>query len=119
MVGLIEFVENDNDRLRHIRLHERVNDLPDANYSTLKYLMGHLYKVVEHQKENAMTTHNIAVIFGPTLFGPPILVQSPMPNGNGPGTAGIGDMGLQIKVRLSVLNMASVLMCDARPLRLS
>jgi Rho GTPase-activating protein RGD1 len=37
-------LENENDRLRHIRLHERVNDLPDANYSTLKYLMGHLYK---------------------------------------------------------------------------
>lgn len=26
------------------RLHERVNDLPDANYATLKYLMGHLDK---------------------------------------------------------------------------
>jgi hypothetical protein len=35
---------NENDRLRHIRLHERVNDLPDPNYATLKYLMGHLNK---------------------------------------------------------------------------
>ena len=35
---------NDNERLRHIRLHERVNDLPDPNYSTLKYFMGHLHK---------------------------------------------------------------------------
>jgi hypothetical protein len=26
------------------RMHERVNDLPDANYATLKYLMGHLDK---------------------------------------------------------------------------
>jgi hypothetical protein len=34
----------ENERLRQIRLHERVNDLPDANYSTLKYVMGHLYK---------------------------------------------------------------------------
>lgn len=34
--------EIENDRLRHIRLHERVNDLPDPNYATLKYLMGHL-----------------------------------------------------------------------------
>ncbi|GEM12854.1 rho GTPase-activating protein [Rhodotorula toruloides] len=31
--------EIDNDRLRHIRLHERVNDLPDPNYATLKFLM--------------------------------------------------------------------------------
>ena len=34
--------EIENDRLRHIRLHERVNDLPDPNYATLKFLMGHL-----------------------------------------------------------------------------
>ena len=41
---LICITEIENDRLRHIRLHERVNDLPDANYATLKYFMGHLYK---------------------------------------------------------------------------
>ncbi len=35
---------NDNERLRHIRLHERVNDLPDPNYATIKYFMGHLDK---------------------------------------------------------------------------
>lgn len=32
--------------MRHIKLHERVNDLPDPNYATLKYFMGHLYKYV-------------------------------------------------------------------------
>ena len=32
----------DNDRLRHIRLHEQVNELPDPNYATLKFFMGHL-----------------------------------------------------------------------------
>jgi len=36
--------EIENDRLQHIRLHERVNELPDANYSTLKYFMGHLHR---------------------------------------------------------------------------
>lgn len=36
--------EVENDRLRHIRLHERVNDLPDPNYATLKYFMGHLHR---------------------------------------------------------------------------
>jgi hypothetical protein len=36
--------EIENDRLRHIRLHERVNDLPDANYATLKYFLGHLHR---------------------------------------------------------------------------
>ena len=38
------YPEIDNDRLRHIRLHERVNDLPDPNYATLKYFMGHLHR---------------------------------------------------------------------------
>ena len=37
---------NENERARHIRLHERVNALPDPNYSTLKYLMGHLHRLV-------------------------------------------------------------------------
>lgn len=36
----------ENDRLRHIRLHEQVNELPDANYATLKHFMGHLDKQV-------------------------------------------------------------------------
>ena len=35
---------NENERLRHIRLHERVNELPDPNYATMKYFMGHLDK---------------------------------------------------------------------------
>ena len=34
----------ENDRLRHIRLHERVNELPDPNYATLKYFLGHLHR---------------------------------------------------------------------------
>ena len=34
--------EISNYRLRHIRLHERVNELPDPNYATLKALMRHL-----------------------------------------------------------------------------
>ena len=43
---LLRSLGNENERARHIRLHERVNALPDANYSTLKYLMGHLHKCV-------------------------------------------------------------------------
>lgn len=39
-------LEIENDRLRHIRLHERVNDLPDPNYATLKFFLGHLHRYV-------------------------------------------------------------------------
>lgn len=42
--SLLIITETENDRLRQIQLHHKVNDLPDANYATLKYLMGHLHK---------------------------------------------------------------------------
>lgn len=81
--------EIENDRLRHIRLHERVNDLPDPNYATLKYFLGHLHKYVTHmlwyiaplvltsrssrisqwEAENSMSIQNLSIVFGPTLFG--------------------------------------------------
>lgn len=51
-------LEIENDRLRHIRLHERVNDLPDPNYATLKYLMGHLDKYVSPFFSLLNTTHS-------------------------------------------------------------
>ena len=40
--GFIEAAKIGNYRLRHIRLHEQVNELPDPNYATLKALMKHL-----------------------------------------------------------------------------
>ncbi|EPQ56726.1 RhoGAP-domain-containing protein [Gloeophyllum trabeum ATCC 11539] len=67
--GFIDAAKIENDRLRHIRLHERVNDLPDANYATLKYLMGHLHRIVEYETVNQMSVSNLAIVFGPTLFG--------------------------------------------------
>ncbi|KIK60508.1 hypothetical protein GYMLUDRAFT_167927 [Collybiopsis luxurians FD-317 M1] len=69
--GFIEAAKIENDRLRHIRLHERVNDLPDPNYATLKYLLAHLHRINQHASENSMTTQNLAIVFGPTLFGQP------------------------------------------------
>ncbi|KIJ65168.1 hypothetical protein HYDPIDRAFT_111063 [Hydnomerulius pinastri MD-312] len=67
--GFIDAAKIENDRLRHIRLHERVNDLPDPNYATLKYFMGHLYKISQCEADNSMSIQNLAIVFGPTLFG--------------------------------------------------
>jgi hypothetical protein len=69
--GFIEAARLENDRMRHIRMHERVNDLPDANYATLKYLMGHLDKVKNEEAHNQMSASNLAIVFGPTLLSPP------------------------------------------------
>nr|VWO96468.1 Uncharacterized protein [Ganoderma boninense] len=105
----MEAARNENERARHIRLHERVNALPDPNYSTLKYLMGHLHsclpahpllslpchrrnRVVQHEAQNQMSAQNLAIVFGPTLFGQ---VQ---PGLNG-AMNGMADASLQNKVR--------------------
>jgi hypothetical protein len=69
--GFIESAKVENDRLRHIRLHEVVNQLPDANYSTLKALMCHLDRVRAEESVNQMGASNLAIVFGPTLLGPP------------------------------------------------
>ena len=104
----------DNDRLRHIRLHERVNELPDPNYATLKYFMGHLHRyistvllwchldllkfccrVAEHESENSMSIQNLAIVFGPTLF------KQARPGASG-NLNGIADAPLQNKVSVPV-----------------
>ncbi|GJE93311.1 RhoGAP-domain-containing protein [Phanerochaete sordida] len=79
----LEAARVENDRLRHIRLHERVNELPDPNYATLKYFMGHLHRIVECEAENAMSVQNLAIVFGPTLFKQ----ATPGANGNMNGMA--------------------------------
>lgn len=45
-----------------------IQTLPIENFNTLKYLMDHLYRIQQRNKENLMTSKNIAVIFGPTLL---------------------------------------------------
>ncbi|VDC02978.1 unnamed protein product [Peniophora sp. CBMAI 1063] len=69
--GFLDAAAIENDRLRHIRLHERVNDLPDANYATLKFFLGHLSRITAHASENQMSVSNLSIVFGPTLFGSP------------------------------------------------
>lgn len=67
--GFIEAAKVDNDRLRHIKLHEQVNELPDPNYATLKYFMGHLDKIRRKEGINQMSASNLSIVFGPTLLG--------------------------------------------------
>ncbi|NXH69354.1 ARAP1 protein, partial [Hydrobates tethys] len=42
--------------------------LPTVNRATLKALINHLFRVQRFSGENQMTTHNLAIVFGPTLF---------------------------------------------------
>ncbi|GES88458.1 RhoGAP-domain-containing protein [Rhizophagus clarus] len=89
-----------DDKKRVLALHERVNNLPDANYSTLKYFMGHLNKVVENQEYNKMNAQNLSIVFGPTLMGSPLVNNPDQSQNDG---AGLNDMGLQCKVVETIL----------------
>ncbi|KAM9494040.1 GEM-interacting protein [Clarias gariepinus] len=43
--------------------------LPPCNFSTLRYMMAHLYRISECE-ENKMSPGNLGIVFGPTLLRP-------------------------------------------------
>ncbi|CAG8789935.1 3107_t:CDS:2, partial [Gigaspora rosea] len=95
--NFINAAKTPDERKRVLDLHECVNNLPDPNYSTLKYLMGHLHKylfiyfpnifltlrqfltevfhcrIVQNQDKNKMSVQNLGIVFGPTLMGSPVV----------------------------------------------
>lgn len=49
---------------------QALEGLPRVHYETLDYLVRHLARVVVQEKENLMTSTNIAVVFAPTIMRP-------------------------------------------------
>ncbi|XP_078529232.1 arf-GAP with Rho-GAP domain, ANK repeat and PH domain-containing protein 1-like, partial [Lissotriton helveticus] len=47
---------------------ELLKSLPPVNKATLKALINHLYRVQCFSGSNQMNTHNLAIVYGPTLF---------------------------------------------------
>lgn len=58
-------VEGPQRRMTTIR--KLLRDLPEHHFETLKYLMFHLKRIVEHSEVNKMEAKNLAIVFGPTL----------------------------------------------------
>ncbi|XP_011300531.1 uncharacterized protein RhoGAP19D isoform X3 [Fopius arisanus] len=58
-------IEDPQRRMTTIR--KLLRDLPEHHFETLKYLMFHLKRVVEHSEINKMEAKNLAIVFGPTL----------------------------------------------------
>lgn len=56
-------------------LQKCLQELPRVHCDVLEFLMFHLKRVVEHEKENLMTSQNIAVVFAPTLMRPESLAR--------------------------------------------
>ncbi|KAI9163404.1 RHO GTPase-activating protein RGD1 [Paramyrothecium foliicola] len=88
--SLIAAAKRDDDIVRRDSLHAIINSLPDPNYATLRALTLHLYRIMDKAHINRMNSHNLAVIFGPTLMG------------SDPSTA-IADAGWQIRVIDTIL----------------
>jgi len=82
--AFIEASKIENEYLRQVRLHEQVNELPDANYATLRFLMAHLDRIRAHESANQMTAHNLAIVFGPTLLRSPNEAQVAGASGGNP-----------------------------------
>ncbi|XP_030412327.1 arf-GAP with Rho-GAP domain, ANK repeat and PH domain-containing protein 1 isoform X1 [Gopherus evgoodei] len=59
-------VENEEEKIGQYR--QLLSSLPVVNRATVKALINHLYRVQYFSEMNQMNTHNLAIVFGPTLF---------------------------------------------------
>lgn len=58
-------IEDPQRRMATIR--KLLRDLPEYHFETLKHLMFHLGRVIDHSQINKMEAKNLAIVFGPTL----------------------------------------------------
>ncbi|RAL11118.1 putative Rho GTPase activator Rga [Aspergillus homomorphus CBS 101889] len=56
-------------------LQKSLRELPRVHQDVLEFLIFHLKRVVEREKENLMTSQNIAVVFAPTIMRPESLAR--------------------------------------------
>lgn len=63
----IHAAQIDNDVQRRDAIHATINKLPDSNYTTLRYLVFHLYRVQEREAMNRMSIVNLGIVWGPAV----------------------------------------------------
>ncbi|KAL9131621.1 MAG: hypothetical protein Q9217_000509 [Psora testacea] len=56
-------------------MRHAINELPPPHRDTLEVLVFHLARVIEHEKDNLMTSLNVAVVFAPTIMRPESLAR--------------------------------------------
>ncbi|CAG0882360.1 unnamed protein product [Cyprideis torosa] len=67
----IDTIKIDDHAHRLIELKKLVQEIPDANFDTLRFLCYHLAKVTSNYEVNKMDPKNLAIVFGPNLVRPP------------------------------------------------
>lgn len=87
--------------------------LPDSNYSTLRHLVAHLFRVAARFEENKMSANNLGIVFGPTLLRPP---DGPRATGASP-VACLLDSGHQAQlVEFLIVHYEQIFGMDELPL---
>ncbi|NXA48764.1 ARAP1 protein, partial [Nothocercus julius] len=58
----------EDEEQKIVEYRRLLGSLPAVNRATLKTLINHLFRVQRFSGDNQMNTHNLAIVFGPTLF---------------------------------------------------
>lgn len=61
-------ISSQSARIEH--LQKSLRGLPRVHRDVLEFLLFHLKRVVEHERENLMNSQNVAVVFAPTIMRP-------------------------------------------------
>ncbi|KAG8225298.1 hypothetical protein J437_LFUL001912 [Ladona fulva] len=95
--------KNLSDQISEIQ--NAVKNLPAVHFSTLKFLIGHLFRVSQYESENKMTAHNLSTVFAPTLMpAPDVLPKNISPSGKGICSGGmLPGMGHEISALESLI----------------
>ncbi|EAW07564.1 putative Rho GTPase activator Rga [Aspergillus clavatus NRRL 1] len=72
---IIDTGEITSPEARIAALQKSLAELPRVHQDVLEFLVFHLKRVVEREKENLMTSQNIAVVFAPTIMRPESLAR--------------------------------------------
>ena len=72
---LLDSTMTGDDAHRIMNMRDAINDLPARHRDCLEFLIFHLARVVEREKENLMTSLNVAVVFAPTIMRPESLAR--------------------------------------------
>ncbi|KKA23304.1 Rho GTPase activator Rga [Rasamsonia emersonii CBS 393.64] len=67
---LLDTIEITPHSARIEAVRRSLEGLPRVHRDVLEFLVFHLKRVVEHEKENLMSSQNIAVVFAPTIMRP-------------------------------------------------
>ncbi|XP_073774454.1 protein FAM13A-like isoform X1 [Danio rerio] len=65
------FLESKGDE-QHQAMRAILNTLPEEHFNLLSYLMFFLSRVAGESQQNLMTTTNLSIVFGPTIFYVPL-----------------------------------------------